>query len=348
MKTQTIGCLIMLALLTVGCSSNNSEGNSEVNRTSENNGSEQAAHAEESNANNVFPLTGIKTSEDVDQRAIGIMIENSQSARPQSGLYQADVVYEVLSEGHITRLLSLFHSQQPERIGPVRSARNYYVHLNNGYDAIYASAGGSPGALELIAQQGYPHINALNYDGSFFTRWSERSAPHNMYTSYSQLVDAAADVGLTMTDREPPELPFSDETSHAEASEDALEVLIDYNSTSNNVLFDYDEQTKRYIRSVGGQRVDDLDTGEPVAPKNIFVVAASHQVIDDQGRRHINIESGGAAYLIQNGQAIEAEWKNVDGVILPFKDGEPLNFLPGQTWINFVEDIGDVSYHSAP
>lgn len=340
-----LGCLLMTALLIAGCNTSNT-GDSSPDTTHNVDGN--IVNAEESNGTNMFPLTGINTSGNVDHRAIGIMIENSKSARPQSGLYQADVVYEVLSEGQITRLLSLFHSQQPERIGPVRSARNYYVHLNNGYDAIYASAGGSPGALELIAQQGYPHINALKYEGSFFTRWSERSAPHNMYTSYSQLVDASSHVGLSMSDREPPELPFSDETSHDEASEEAIEVLIDYNSTSNNVLFEYDEEIKRYIRSVGGQRVDDLETGEPVAPKNVFVMAASHQVVDDQGRRNINIESGGAAYLIQNGQATEAEWKNVEGVILPFKDGEPLSFLPGQTWINIVEDIGDVSYHSAP
>jgi hypothetical protein len=291
-----------------------------------------------------FPLTGVGTEEDVDHRAFGVMIENSSAARPQTGLYQADVVYEVLSEGRITRLLAFYHSEQPKRIGPVRSARDYYIFLNNGYDAIYASAGGSPGAFDLVERGQVPYISGLNYDGRFFSRYSGRSAPHNMYTTYEDLRAAAEHIEFELEGREPPELPFAEEADSSLAEREAISVEINYSSSLNNVQYNFDEDAGGYIRSVGGESVDDYETGDLVAPRNLFVVAASHQVVDDQGRRDIDIESGGNAYLIHDGYAIEAEWENVDGVILPFKNGEPLDFLPGQTWINLVESIDDVLF----
>lgn len=291
-----------------------------------------------------FPLTGVETNENVDHRAFGVMIENSSSARPQTGLYQADVVYEVLSEGRITRQLALYHSQRPENIGPVRSARDYYIFLNNGYDAIYASAGGSPGAFALVQSGQVPYISGLDYDGRFFSRYSGRSAPHNMYTKYKDLQAAAEHIEFDLEGHAPPKLPFAEEVDDSLSEKEAFALEINYGSSINNVQFDYDQDTGGYIRSVGGERVDDYETGEPVAPRNLFIVAASHQVIDDQGRRNIDIESGGNAYLIHDGSVIEAEWENVDGVILPFKDGEALDFLPGQTWINLVESIDDVLF----
>ncbi|MBU9721261.1 MULTISPECIES: DUF3048 domain-containing protein [Bacillaceae] len=290
-----------------------------------------------------FPLTGEVVPEALasDYRAFGVMIENSLSARPQSGLYQADIVYEVLSEGTITRFLAIFHSQQPERIGPIRSARSYYVHLNKGYDAIYVNAGGSPGGLNLAQSSYVDDISGLAYDGRFFTRSRDRSAPHNMYTTYDDLVSAANQIGYEM-DRKPPELYIEQEARAGDKVASTVE--INYGSSSNNVRYNYDEDTRKYSRFVGGQPSLDLDTNEPVMPKNIFIIEANHRVIPkgedhiDAGsnRREINIESGGKGYLVQEGSVTEVEWKNEDGLILPYKDDELLPFLRGQTWINIV------------
>lgn len=341
MKALFLFLIISCSILFTAC---NEEGNSsegaaenESNEVVEGEESENELEASESEAGVTFPLTGEPAEGSVDHRAFGVMIENSSASRPHSGLYQADVVYEVLSEGQITRLLAFFHSKEPDRIGNVRSARDYYIHLNNGYDAIYASAGGSPGAFELIESGQVAFISGLNYDGRYFTRSSDRPAPHNMYTTYDDLVSAANDRGLDMEGRKPPELPFSSEGDIQDSDGTANGLDISYNSSTNDVRFDYDEELNGYIRSVGGERVDDVDTGEPVAPQNILIVEASHQVMDDQGRRSVDIESGGQAYLVQGGHYIEAEWQNIDGVILPFKNGEALSFQPGQTWISFVE-----------
>ncbi|MBU9710237.1 DUF3048 domain-containing protein [Evansella tamaricis] len=291
-----------------------------------------------------YPLTGMEIKEEmeVDYRAFGVMIENSMAARPQSGLYQADVVYEILSEGTITRFLAIFHSQKPERIGPLRSARSYYVHLNKGMDSIYVNAGGSPGGLSLAESSYVDNINALIYDGRFFSRSTDRVAPHNMYTTYDDLVAAAESIGYEM-DRLPPKLHFVNKLAEVEG-ELVKELEVNYGSPSNNVQYKYDEGSKRYLRYIGGQPSNDLETGEPVAPKNIFIVEASHRVIPkgedhiDAGsqRREIDIDSGGNAYLIQEGILQEVEWVNENGILLPYKNGELLPFLPGQTWVNIV------------
>ncbi|WP_051314905.1 DUF3048 domain-containing protein [Alteribacter aurantiacus] len=290
------------------------------------------------------PLTGLATYEELWHTAFGVMIENSTQARPQSGLDQADVVYEVLSEATITRFLAFYHSQEAERIGPVRSARDYFVHLNKGYNGIYVSAGGSPDGLALAESDYVQFISGLAYDGRFFTRASDRSAPHNMYTSVQDLKAAAAHIGHDMN-LSPPTLPRLD---HKREGESAESFEVKYGSANNNVQYLYDAELGGYRRSNGGVPTIDAATGTPVAPENVFVVEASHRVIDDVGRRAIEVTEGGNAYLFQEGVVQELEWRNENGVILPYINGEPAGFLPGQTWINIVpKENGGLSSHVA-
>src|SRR5690554_861775 len=189
-KPLTILFIIFIIFLLTACKSDedvqkdvvDDSNNTDINEESE---PEPEPEPEEPKAK--FPLTGLEVHDNdvnLNYRVLGVMVENSAAARPQSGLTQADVVYEILSEGTITRFLALFHSQKPERIGPVRSARTYYVQLSKGYDAIYSSAGGSPGGLQLAQSDYVDDISGLAYDGRFFTRSQDRSAPHNLYTSY--------------------------------------------------------------------------------------------------------------------------------------------------------------------
>ncbi|QKS70436.1 DUF3048 domain-containing protein [Paenalkalicoccus suaedae] len=322
-------------------SANNESDSPEVNEeaTTPNNSNDEA---EEESFTYTSPLTGVGTNDETTHRAFGVMIENSAQARPQTGLYQADVVYEVLSEGRITRMLAIYHSTRPDDVGPVRSARDYYIFLNNGFDAIYASAGGSPQAFELIQRGAVNAISGLEFDGIHFRRSSDRSAPHNLYTSYDDLVAAAERLGFTTEDMEPPALPFND-NAISENTIDVNEVSISYGSALNDVSFDYYEELSGYIRSVGGEPMNDYIDDNPVAPRNLFIVEANHRVIDDVGRRDIDIESGGRGYLIYDGQAVEVDWQNEEGIILPFQDEEALSFLPGRTWISIVPSLDDVT-----
>src|SRR5690554_5162744 len=188
-RQLTVLFVILIILILTACKSeNNNEPNEELNDSNDMEIIEEPEpEPEPEEPKEKYPLTGLEVEDNdmnLDYRVLGVMIENSISARPQSGVIQADVVYEILSEGTITRFLALFHSQKPKRIGPVRSARTYYVQLAKGYDAIYSSAGGSPGGLKLVQSDYIDDISGLAYDGRYFTRSSDRYAPHNLYTSY--------------------------------------------------------------------------------------------------------------------------------------------------------------------
>ncbi|OIJ13665.1 hypothetical protein BKP37_10345 [Anaerobacillus alkalilacustris] len=288
---------------------------------------------------NTFPLTGVATDDDIDYRVFGVMIENSRAARPQSGLYQADLVYEVLSEATITRLLAFYHSEKPEIIGPVRSARDYYINLNNGYNGIYVSAGGSPQAFAMFERGQVDYISGLEFDGSYFYRSSARKAPHNMYTTYDDLIKAAERKNRSLID-EVPSLPFLEEGIAVEG-EEASEVAINYGSSSNNVVYKYDEENNKYIRIIGGEQSLDLETENPVLIDNLFIVEMTHKVIDKVGRREIDIYSGGKGLLLQNGVYQVVEWKNEGGQILPFQNEKSLGFVQGKTWINVVPRLDE-------
>lgn len=143
-----------------------------------------------------FPLTGLPAKGNVHQRVIGVMVNNHPKARPQSGLSKADIVYEVLAEGDITRFLALYQSEQPERVGPVRSARDYYIDLSEGYNAIYVCHGWSPEAKARLEQGETDYLNGLFYDGTLFKRVSFRKAPHNSYITFANIKKGRNKTGM--------------------------------------------------------------------------------------------------------------------------------------------------------
>jgi hypothetical protein len=316
---------LFVALLTA-CSENNNETNNDTEETDD-----------------TAPLTGVPSDEELNHRTLGVMLGNSSDARPQSGLHEADIVYEVLAEGNVTRLLAIYHSTRPEEIGPVRSARSYYIDLGNGYDTIFASAGGSPDALDMMERGEVDYLSGLAYEGTYFQRSEEREAPHNLYTSYDDLEAAVEETGYEWTG-EPEALTFTEEVP--EEWEEAGEISVSYGGSSNEMEFHFEEEAEGYLRSAGGNENQDPASGEPASPRNVLIVEASHEVIDDSGRREIDTEGGGPAYLFQDGHVQELEWENNEGRLLPVQNGEVVPFLPGMTWISFVpEDLEEhVSY----
>jgi hypothetical protein len=144
----------------------------------------------------IFPLTGLPAEHEVESRPIMVMVENSPAARPQSGLDQADIVYEILAEGDITRFAAVYQSRSPEKIGPVRSIRPYYVEIGDGLDAYIVHAGWSQEAMNLIASRGLDHFDEVYGDGKYYWRDSGRKMPHNLYTSIERIRKGIADKGF--------------------------------------------------------------------------------------------------------------------------------------------------------
>ena len=286
-----------------------------------------------------YPLTGLKTNDAIDNRIIGVMVNNHPSARPQSGLSKADIVFEILAEGSITRFLALFQSEIPGVIGPVRSAREYYFDLADRYGALYVYHGAAEFIDEMIVNRGISFLNGATYDndGKLFKRESFRKAPHNSYLLADAVYEVAENKGYEISTDYEPLLFLKEEEIGAIEGESAQHVKITYSSNPmENVEFEFDSTTGKYTRFSGGEQTVELDSGTPVLVDNVFIIETYHEVIDKQGRRSIDLQSGGNAYLIQNGKLQKVQWENEDGRLVPVKDGKFIGLVPGKTWVNVI------------
>lgn len=280
-----------------------------------------------------YPLTGEETSEEITDRIIAVMVNNHPKARPQTGLSQADIVFEILAEGHITRLMALYQSSFPDRVGPVRSARPYYFNLADDYNAIYVYHGAANFIEDMIRNGAAEGLNGMYYDNDkeLFERTSDRVAPHNSYTIMDGIFEKAVENDyLIETEYEP--LPFSDEK---EVEGDPAS-KVEFSYGSNSVKYVYDETEEHYFRYSDGAQTIEKENSNPVALENILILETTHQVIDNAGRREIDLESGGNALLLQRGKVQDVQWERIDGRIIPTIDGNAVPFLPGQTWINVI------------
>lgn len=284
-----------------------------------------------------YPLSGEGTDEEINERAIAVMINNDIHARPQTGLTEADIVYEFLTEGNITRFLAIYQSEFPEEAGPVRSARDYFMEIAKGYNALYVAHGFSTEAKVMSDNNFVDNINGMYYDGTLFYRSSDRQAPHNSYIPFENIKEGADQKGYDLTIL-PPTLSFMTELEEKTViGESAEEFTVSYSSSLYDVTFVYDKETEKYKRFTNGEQTLDYKTEEPVLVDNIVVIETAHQVTaNNKGRRDIDINSGGKAFLIQKGKWREVEWKNVDGLVIPYENGKPVNLVQGMTWINVV------------
>lgn len=279
------------------------------------------------------PLTGLGSLTEIKDRIIAVMIGNQGGARPQTGLDQADMVYEVLAEGEITRLVGFFQSQAPEMIGPVRSLRPYLIDLANGFDAVFAHAGGSPEALARVQKEALPSLDDIYTAGSSFYRVDFRKMPDNLYTSL-ELLREGAEKRSYRKDSEIPTLLFKDIEEEMQG-EKAEKIHIKYN-TAYDVAYEYDSETQMYSRFVKGEPHIDRETEKQLTTTNLFVIETTHKVLDNDGRRAVDVMTEGKGYLFQRGKMQEVDWKRVDGVIRPFKDGQEIGLYPGTTWVNII------------
>ncbi|OEF97024.1 DUF3048 domain-containing protein [Desulfuribacillus alkaliarsenatis] len=284
------------------------------------------------------PLTYEGMDRPVNKRPYAVLIENSPQARPQSGLDKADIVYEVLAEGSITRFIAIYQSQFPESIGPIRSARKYMLDIAGYYDAVIVHAGGSPGALEQIRRQQLPSLSEI-INGAYFKRESFRRAPHNVYSNV-ELLDKGVEARNYRQTYNLPEIPFA--LDKEIRGEDVTEVLIPYSSTYQ-VKYRYSDLTGNYHRFINNMAHTDLVTNQQLQATNVFIVFARHSVMDNEGRLNINLESSGRGYALQQGTVQEVTWRHEGGVVRYYVGGQEIERLPGNTWVQIVPDIVAVS-----
>ncbi|MDW0117914.1 DUF3048 domain-containing protein [Sporosarcina thermotolerans] len=347
MRGWLIGMAILLLLLSA-CSKDEKVGAEEKNPEPTENDEveevvEETEDEDEVNGSLRFqsPFIGALTEDENWARPVLATINNHPAARPQSGISQADVVYEFLAEGNMTRFLALFQSELPETVGPIRSARDYFVYLSKGMDAFYVAHGYSPDAKALLDRKYVDHINGMQYDGTLFKRSSDRKAPHNSYISGENIKAAMEKTNSSTEIVKVPEFAFHDSVEDARVGDIATMIDIRFSSDKNFIsTFSYDPENATYDRMVNGIKTIDKLNDTPVGVSNILVLEAGHRTIDSVGRLAVDIESGGKAILFQAGIAKELEWKNIDGFLVPVENGELAKLVPGRTWVHIVPTSG--------
>lgn len=293
------------------------------------------------------PLTGVARETEASARPIAVMINNLAPARPQSGLTNADIVWEVLAEGGITRLIAVFQSTEhlDEPIGPIRSIRPYLIDIGESYGAVLAHAGGSNDAYAILQQQKKPYLDEISNAGSYFWRSKERKAPHNLYSDLEKLRAGAEKRGYS-AEVPIPVYPFLETGAATSASLPAANVEIKFTLKNYKVSYEYDTDTQLYKRSINGEPHTDMNNDKQLTAANLVVLGASHKTLDDVGRLSVNMDTGGSALLFQQGKAIECEWlRSGDNMIRIVKDGAELPFVPGTTYFHIVPNSPTFAEH---
>lgn len=294
-----------------------------------------------------WPYTGLDapSAEAVRVRAVSIKIENSPDARPQTNIQLADVVYESVTEGGITRFNAIFHSQAPSVVGPVRSARLSDLYIVPQYRALFAFSGASS---FVNARINATTIENLSEDAGItrpFTRSSSRPRPHNLYADVKEVRAEAGRRGMK-TELDLVGLAF--DRRPVEATPTVTEVTVPF-STANRVVWTYDAETGRYLRVNNGRPFVDAGTGKQVSARNVVVLWAQHKVAvrDKFGSTtyEIVLAGSGRAAVFRDGQRYDCTWEAGRDAPPVFRasDGTQVRLAPGNTWFQVVNTDVNIS-----
>ena len=275
---------------------------------------------------NRAPLTG--ASDYPLRPAIGIKIDNSDEARPQTGLTKADIVYDIIVEGGITRFLAMFQSQDASRIGPVRSARTSDISIMAAYNnPIFAFSGGNDGVLAAVRVAPVTSLTESSAPRAF-VRDEGRLAPHNLFTSTSGLYGAAGSAGGI------PNSQFvfrkAGEPSAVGRPVGGVTVNIGFESVT------YRWNGTGWDRATGGVPTEDTTAGT-VAPQNVVVQFTNYATSPADAESPDALTVGqGDAWIFTDGKVIEGRWaRGIATSPVQYLDaaGNQIALTPGQTWV---------------
>ena len=277
-------------------------------------------------------LSGVEVSEKSLENApvFGVIIENSIPARPQSGLSQAEVVFEAIAEGGITRFLALYQQNKPKLLGPVRSIRGYYIDWASGFDASIAHVGGPGDALARMRDGKHKDMDEFLNTQTFW-RSKNRYAPHNVYTNFTILSALGSSKGWNSSNFE----GFSRKEDSPAKEKNATQIQVNISGFSYNSTYVYQENCNCYLRSQAGVTHTDAD-GTQISTKTLIVLKMENKLaVDRYHNTYRNIGSG-VAIVFQDGVVQEVKWvKSSEGspLILQNNDGSNFKINRGQSWI---------------
>lgn len=299
----------------------------------------------------------VTSQEETHGPLVGVMIENHIDAQPLSGIDDARVVYEASVEGGITRLLALYTlDSDVSKVGPVRSARPYYLDWISEYsDAMYMHVGGSPEALQKIQTFGIFDMDEFGR-GWYFWRDKNRYAPHNAYTSselWQKAYERYAPESTTTTfaswkfaEKEPCVVTTS--TSQAENNICASYIDISFRGGQYGADWYYDSEKGVYEREQFGRPHRDV-LGNQITADTVIVQYVSGRAIDAVGRLSVDTIGTGDAVVFAKGHVTEGIWtkeKRTDRTHFVDLDGNSIYLAPGKIWVTVVTQAGEVAWES--
>lgn len=285
----------------------------------------------------VYPLTGLPVTDPAAaaRPAMVVKIDNNAKARPQSGLNEADIVFEEIVEVQ-TRFAAVFHSHGADPVGPIRSGRTQDVDLLGSFERpLFVWSGGNPGVTRVIEQSDLRELSALKsgvWTGGGFYRDNSRPSPHNEFAQTSKLWTLApADAG-------PPPQQFEYRAAEDEVAGDPAKG-VDGDMDGLKVEWRYDPATDQYARTNGGVVHADSLSG-PITTQNVIVMTVSYRAsaVDARSPEAQTIGSG-EVMVFTGGVLVRGTWSRPDRfspVVLTDADGNPIRLTPGRTWIELA------------
>lgn len=292
-----------------------------------------------------WALTGVESDKIVDRPAVAVKIENTVAARPQSGLEDADVVWETIVEYGVSRYIGVFHSNLPEEIGPIRSARPIDLHVVSSLAGLFVFSGAQRGVVNLIGKSS--DLQALSHDAGAagLYRIGTRSAPHNVYGSLESFVDQAAG---KFTQAPPEQFAFALEAEQAAA-------VLNGSKTSNISLrlsdaarpkWDWHAESSTWQRSEGSAPAM-AASGDRLSATNVVLIEAESV---DSGFKagqtpipDVKLNGTGKALIATGGKTLEVTWSkqnDASPLTLQTEDGESADLAPGNTWVELIPSAG--------
>jgi hypothetical protein len=288
-----------------------------------------------------WPLTGLPIEGDqllALRPALIVKIDNSEEARPQVGINQADIVYEERVEG-ITRLAAVFHSTSQAPVGPVRSARSSDIDIVSAYNRpIFAWGGANNGVAAAVAGA---ELESRNVDSAAVDdkyRDDERPAPHNLFMTSTD--DFWADPGTSRS--APPQFQYRTDGAAANAGAAPTPgVNITYTGGDVSVDYVYDPARSGWVRFQNGTPHVD-EAGVPVAPANMLIIYTEYGAspADPRSPNALTVGSGELTAFLGDGTVVQGTWSR-DSAIAPYTlldtAGQPVLLTPGRTWVSLPE-----------
>jgi hypothetical protein len=292
------------------------------------------------------PLTGLLVSPEAAARhPIAVMVDGHVLARPQSGFNAASVVWAAPAEGGVPRYLLIFQDQLPSSVGPIRSARQYYVEWAAEWRAMYVHHGGSPQALATLRARGSGawvwNADGFRWEGMYVWRAADRPGPHDVYSDGQHLRALAKRLGADDGPIEPVWSFRPDLRRQARPTGGTITVTYPYES----ITYRYDAGSNRYLRYVDGSGTAQVDRadGQVVAPANVVVLRMSFSPLTGTSGGHGRLEARdvgkGVAWIAANGTTVKGTWRKASATsptLLFGPDGTPVSLTAGQTFVQVL------------